>query len=52
MNSFKALRLVDFVILPHANKEKYRVMFEQFTIPKFSNKYKLKILKDDEVVII
>lgn len=51
LDSNEAFGLVDFVIMPHWGREKYAARQEN-AIKEFGKKYKLKPLKDDEMVVI
>lgn len=52
LRSTKGLGLVDFVILPHYGKEKYREKFDKI-LSEFSDKdYELVTLTDHEAVVI
>lgn len=50
LDSFDAVGLVDFIILPHWNKEKY-VERQEKILKKFGKKYRLKSIKDGEMII-
>ncbi len=52
MNDFSALNLVDFVTLPHYNKPVYEAEFKTKLIPKYENKFKFKILRDNEAIML
>lgn len=51
LDSYNGLGLVDFVILPHANKPKY-LLFWQKIINQFKDKYNFKTLKDSQAILI
>lgn len=52
LRSFKGLSLVDFVILPHFGKEKYKSKYEE-VIKKYSKKgYKFITLTDNQAVVV
>lgn len=49
LDSYDAIGLVDFVVLPHWGKEKYATKQEK-VLKEFGKKYKLKPIKDGEMV--
>lgn len=51
LDDYNALGLVNFVVLPHANKSEY-TPYHQKIINQFSNKYQFKILKDNQAVLV
>ena len=51
LDSYEGIGLVDFVVLPHWGKEKYAVK-QEAVIKEFGNKYKLKPIKDGEMVVV
>lgn len=51
MDSLDALNLVDFVVLPHANQEKYKTSLEKAT-NDYKEKYKLIPLMDTQFVVV
>ena len=52
LKSFEGLNLVDFVVLPHFGKEKYKSKYESI-IREYSDKgYKLITLTDDQAVVV
>ena len=48
LDSFEGLGLVDFVILPHYGKEKYKI---DKIIKEYGNKYQLIPITDDQLVV-
>lgn len=51
LEKFEGLNLVDFIVLPHMDSEKYGPVFEKI-IEKYNDKYKLIPLKDSQAVIV
>jgi len=51
LDSYDGFGLVDFVILPHWGREKYAAR-QDAVIKEFGTKYKLKPIKDGEMVVI
>ena len=49
--SYAGLGLVDFVVLPHANREKYRPYIDRVKA-EYGQKYSLLELDDDQVLIV
>jgi len=49
LDNYDAIGLVDFVVLPHWGKEKYAAK-QEAVIKEFGKKYKLKPIKDGEMV--
>jgi dipeptidase E len=52
LNDYKGAGLVDFVLLPHYNKQKYKEEFENIIIPKFKDRYEFLTLTDDQAINI
>jgi len=50
LDSYDAIGLVDFVVLPHWGKEKYAAK-QETVLKEFGNKYKLKPIKDGEMIV-
>ena len=50
LDSYDAIGLVDFVVLPHWGKEKYAAK-QEAVLKEFGKKYKLKPIKDGEMVV-
>ncbi|HEY1041314.1 MAG TPA: Type 1 glutamine amidotransferase-like domain-containing protein [Candidatus Paceibacterota bacterium] len=48
---FEGLGLIDMVLLPHYGKEKYEQQYQDI-IKEWSDKFKLQLLKDDEVILV
>jgi len=48
LTSFEGLHLIDFMILPHYNQEKYSVE-SQYIIEKYGKKYDIRPLKDNQI---
>lgn len=51
LESYEGLGFVDFVILPHADNQKYAPYLER-VFREYGNKYKLKRLNDNQAIII
>lgn len=51
LNSSKALGLVGFIIIPHYEREKYVTRHKEI-LKKFSKKYKLITLTDEQMVVV
>jgi dipeptidase E len=51
MKSFNGLGIVDFVLLPHFNTEKYKPRYEK-AIERFGSKFKLLPLADSQAAIV
>lgn len=49
LESTESLGLVDFVVLPHANKEKYAEVQKE-VIKKYGDKYKIVQIRDEEYI--
>jgi dipeptidase E len=52
LTNLDGIGLVDFIVLPHTNKESYKKEFEEHVIPNFGDGFKFKMLTDDEALII
>lgn len=51
LNSYESLNLVNFVVLPHANKQTYLDVHQKI-INDFKNKYNFELLKDNQAIIV
>lgn len=51
LKSLEGLNLIDTVILPHYGNEKYEQQYQDI-IKEWSGKFKLQLLKDDEVILV
>ncbi len=51
LDNYDGIGLVDFVVLPHWGKEKYAARQEK-VIKEFDKKYKLKPIKDGEMITV
>jgi dipeptidase E len=51
LNSYKGFGLVDFVVLPHADKEKFSLIIMEI-IKKFGKRFKLKKLGDSQALLV
>ncbi len=51
LESYEALNLVDFIIMPHANNEAYIPLIQKI-IDKYKNKYSFKIIKDNQAIAV
>ncbi len=51
LDNYNAIGLVDFVILPHWGRDKYKEK-QAAVIKEYGHKYKLKPIKDGEMVVV
>lgn len=51
LDSYDAIGLVDFVVLPHWGKDKYKEK-QAAVVKEYGHKYKLKPIKDGEMVVV
>ena len=52
LKSFEGLNLVDFVILPHFGKEKYKAKYEKIIEQYKDKNYKIITLTDQEAILV
>jgi len=51
LDSYEGIGLVDFVILPHVNNQKYELVIQEID-QKFGEKFELRKLKDNQAILI
>lgn len=52
LTDYSGLNLVDFIMIPHAHKERYKERIQQTTEELQSNGYSIKTLTDDQAISI
>lgn len=52
LTDYSGLNLVDFIVIPHAHKERYKERIQQTTDEMQSKGYKVKTLTDDQAISV